>query len=227
MAKKIIILLFLISFSVITYAQLKNAPKINVGIARRPELFELENDFFRPRYTKGYQFYGLSYMKPTALALELSQRLNHERWLVQFSNYFSYNYLVTPVDSFNRPKKDLKSFKYDCFIDVNYEIRFRKFKHSFIYVGVGIGRMNISKKFDYNYPTGELDNNGNIVFTPRSTSLSFWAPRISVGFEFRKINAFVTAHYTPDEDLDSNPSLWVEYKLLYSFQLKKRKKKIN
>ena len=226
MIKKSITLLFFVSLSFISHAQFKNAPKISLGIARRPELFELTNYYVRGGPDKGYQFKGISYLNNPSVVLELGQRLNHERWLVQFSNYFSYNYLVTPVDSLNRSKEDLKSFKYDCFIDVNYEIRFRKFKHSFIYIGAGIGIMNISKKIDYNYPTGELDNNGKKIFIPRSTNLSFLAPRISIGFAFKNISAFVTAHGTPDEDLNSNPSLWVEYKLLYSFQLKKRKSKL-
>ncbi len=222
MVKKLTIsnLFVLLSFS--SYSQLKNSPRINVGIASRPELFELSNYYVRRTFSKGY-YSNIGRMTNPNLVVELSQKLNHERWLVKFSNYFSYNYLATTLDSFNLPKEDLKRFKFDFFLDANYELRFRKFKHSFIYIGAGIGRMNISKKFDYNYPTDKLDNNGNIVFIPLTTSLSFWAPRISVGFAFKNISAFVTAHGTPDGDYNSNPSLWVEYKLLYSFQFKKKK----
>lgn len=225
MTKLLTTLVFFIFFSFASYSQFTNAPKISVGIGWRPELFELSNYSTRSIPAKGYMS-NIGRMDNPNLVVELSQRLNLERWLIQFSNYFSYNYLATPVDSFNMLKEDIKSFKYDCFLDVIYEIRFRKFKHFFIYVGAGYGRMNISKKFNYNYPTGELDNNGNRVFLPSSSSLSFWAPRISVGFAFKNISAFVTAHGTPDGDFNSNPSLWVEYKLLYSFQLKKRKSKL-
>jgi hypothetical protein len=226
MTKLLTTLVFFIFFSFASYSQFTNAQKISVGIGWRPELFELSNYSTRTIPAKGY-ISNIGRMDNPNLVVELSQKLNHERWLIQLSNYFSYNFLATPIDSLNMLEKDLKSFKYDFFIDVNYEIRFRKFKHSFIYVGAGIGRMNISKKFNYNYPTGELDNNGNRVFIPRTTSLSFWAPRISVGFAFKNISSFVTAHGTPDGNFDSHPSLWVEYKILYSFQLKKKKRKVN
>lgn len=225
MIKKTIIPIFLISFSIVASAQLKNAPKISVGVAWRPELFELSNYYIRRTVDKGY-YSNIGRMSNPNLAVELSQKLNHERWLFRFSNYFSYNYLATTLDSFNLPKENLKSFKYDLFLDVNYELRFRKFKHSFIYIGAGIGRMNISRKFDHDYPTGGLDNNGNRIFIRSSTNLAFWAPRIAVGFAFKNFSAFVTAHGTPDGDFNSNPSLWIEYKLLYSFQLKKRKSKL-
>jgi hypothetical protein len=226
MTKKTIILLFLVSFSAITYAQLKNTPKINIGIARRPELFELSNYPVRGGRDKGYQS-NIGRMSNPNLVVELNQRLNHEKWILQFSNYFSYNYLATLYDSGNRIHADISAFKFDVFVDAIYEIRFRKFKNSFIRIGAGVGRMNISKKFDYNYPTGKFDANGNRIYEKRSTSLSFWAPRRLIGFEYRKIGTFVTAHYTPDGDFNPKPSLWVEYKLVYSFQLKKRKKQIN
>jgi hypothetical protein len=223
--KKLIISPFFVLILITSYSQFKNAPKINTGIACRPELFELTNYIVRGGPEKGYQFKGISFMNKPNLVLELSQKLNHERWIVKLSNYFSRNYLVTTVDSFNKPVKDLYSFKYDLFFDINYELRLRKHKYSFFYLGAGIGRMNISKKFDYNFPTGERDINGNRIFEKRATSLAFWAPRLSVGFAYKNFNVFVIAHGTPDEDLNSNPSLWVEYKLLYSFQLKKRKSK--
>jgi hypothetical protein len=226
MIKKTIVLFFLISFSVITNAQLKNAPKINVGIARRPELFELSNYPSRGRRDKGYQS-NIGRMSNPNLVVELNQRLNNERWMLQFSNYFSHNYLATRYDSGNRIHTDIYAFKLDVFIDAIYEVRFRKFKNSFILIGGGVGRMNISKKFDYNYPTGGYDSSYNRFYQKKSTSLSFWAPRLMAGFRYRNISAFVTAHYTPDGDFNPKPSLWVEYKLLYSFQLKKRKKKIS
>ena len=162
-------------------------------------------------------------MNKPELVLEINQRLNHERWLLQLSNYFSYNYLATLYDSLNINSKTISAFKYDIFFDALYEIRLKKFKRSFIYIGAGVGRMNISKKFDYNYPTGVRDNNSNQIFEKRSTSLSFFAPRLSVGFSFKNISSFLVAHGTPDNDFKSNPSLWLEYKVLYSFKLKNKK----
>ncbi len=222
MLKQVIIILFFSAIALLTNAQLKTLPGVNFGIAYRPELFELTNYYTRGGPNKGYHFAGLSYLNKPLLVFEINQRLNNERWSFQLSNYFSYNYLVTILDSLNRPVEDLNSFKYDVFVDVSYRAGFRKFKHSFIHISAGFGRMNMSKKFDYDFPTGERDTNGNRIFERRSTSLPFWAPRLSIGFSYRNLMAFVTAHGTPDEDLNPNPSLWVEYRVLYNIQLKKR-----
>lgn len=119
MTNKIIILLFFISFSGINYAQLKNAPKINVGIARRPELFELSNYPVRGGRDKGYQS-NIGRMSNPNLVVELNQRLNNERWILQFSNYFSRNYLATRSDSGNRIHTDIYAFKFDVFVDAIY-----------------------------------------------------------------------------------------------------------
>lgn len=222
MIKNLILSALFLLFSFISYAQFKNNPKISVGIAWRPELFELSNYSTRTIPAKGYMS-DIGRMDNPNLVVEFSQRLNHERWILQFSNYFSHNYLATVSDFGNRIHNDISAFKYDVFIDAKYEIRFRKFKNSFIYVGAGVGRMNVSKKFDYNYPTGERDINGNWIYQKRSTSLSFWAPRLFAGFTYRKLGGFVTAHYTPDIEFNPKPSLWIEYKATYSFSLGKNK----
>jgi len=223
MIKLFATILFFYFFSIESYAQFKNTPRLNVGVSRRPELFELCDYDIRSRLSKGYQS-NIGRMSNPNLVVELNQRLNHERWILQYSNYFSYNYLATLYDSGNHIRTNISAFKLDVFVDAIYEVRFKKFKNSFIRIGAGVGRMNISKKFDYNYPTGVYDSNSNWIYQKRSTSLSFWAPRLFAGFSYWNISAFVTAHYTPDGDFNPKPSLWIEYKLLYSFQFKKRNK---
>ena len=222
MLKNLITSALLILSPFFSEGQFKNAPKINAGIARRPELFELTNYYVRGGAGKGYQS-NIGRMNKPSLAFEISQRLNNERWILELSNYLSSNYLATVYDSMNYYHKDISAFKYDIFFDGLYEVRFRKFKKTFIYIGAGVGRMNISKKFDYNYPTGKFDSSGNWLYEKKSTSLSFWAPRILFGVAYKNLSAFVIAHSTPDGDFNRKLSLWVEYKLLYSFNLKKKK----
>ena len=222
MLKNLNIVIAFIIFPFLSYCQFKNPPKINAGLAYRPgaiELSALSGPGFPPR---GYVFKGYNYNNNPYLVAELSQKLNHQRWAVQLSNYLTYRYFVTTVDTLNNPVKDLSSFKYDCFVDVLYELRLPKNNQSFFYIGAGIGFMNIGKKFMYQVIRGN-DINGKEIYGQLNSNLAFLAPRISFGYAKKNVSAWLIAHGTPDSDLESNPTIWAECKLLYSFQLKKKK----
>ena len=199
MLKQVIIILFFCN-RIADKCAVKNTSSVNFGIAYRPELFELTNYYTGADPAKGYHFAGLSYLNKPLLVFELNQRLNNERWSFQLSNYFSYNYLVTTLDSLNRPVEDLNSFKYDVFVDVSYRAGFRKFKHSFIHIG-RIRKDEHGKKFDYDFPTGEIDTNGNRIFERRSTSFTLCPKRLSIGFSYRNLMVFVTATVHPMKTL--------------------------
>jgi hypothetical protein len=209
----------------ISHAQLKKYPTLNIGIAKRPELFELSNYDVRSYRNKGYYFNGFRNLNSPCIVIELNQQLNNKKWALQFSNYFSYNYLYTTIDSNNIEIENINSFKHDYFFDVSYKINLNQLKNYYLLISAGYGRMNIGKKFNYNYPTGNFDANGRQIFRQQTTNLSFTAPRLSVGFMRKKLGLFVTAHGTPDNDLEGNPSLWVEYKILYNIFLKNKASK--
>ena len=223
MLKNLILVAHLILLPFFSEAQFKNASKINIGLAYRPVAIELSNlsgPGFPPR---GYIFKGYNRNNNPYLVAEINQKLNHQRWAIQFSNYLTYRYFVTTVDTLNNPVKDLNSLKYDCFLDVLYELRLPKNKQSFFYVGAGIGFMNIGKKISFQSTGYQMDANGNKVYHTFSTNLNILAPRISFGYARKNISAWLIAHGTPDNDLEGNPTIWAECKLLYSFNLKKKK----
>jgi len=223
MLKPVFISICTIVFSFACHAQFKNPPKVNVGLAYRPgaiELSVLSGPGFPP---KGYIFKGFNYKNNPYLVVELNQKFNHERWAFQFSNYLTHRYLVTTVDSLNRPIKDLSSLSYDVFLDLQYEFRFFKNTNSFFYIGAGVGYMNNARKFTRQTATGNFDSSGKETYRQARANLSFLAPRISFGYTRKKLSAWLIAHGTPDNDLQSNPTIWAEIKLLYSLQLRKKK----
>lgn len=221
MIKNLIFASLLMLLPFFSYSQFKNPPKINVGIAYRPGAIELSN--FSSYYTKqhGYIFKGYNYKNNPYLVAEINQKLNRQRWSIQLSNYLTYRYFVTTVDTLNNPIKNFSSLKYDVFFDLLYELRFLKNKQSFFYLGAGIGYMNIGKKFSFQ-SSYQTDVNGNKLYHTSSTNLSILAPRISIGYANKKLSAWLIAHGTPDNNLESNPTIWAECKLLYSFQIKKK-----
>jgi hypothetical protein len=223
--KYLFITLIFFTASEHTYAQLKKYPTLNIGVAKRPELFELANYQVRGFKNRGFVFKGFSIMNNPCFALDLNQELNNKKWSLQLSNYFSYNYLYSPIDSNNNTIKDVSSFKYDCFIDIVYKIKLKNYNNIAFFIAAGIGRLNMSKKFSYNYPTGKFDNNGKQIFERRSNNLSLTAPRLYLGIARKKIGFFISAMGTPDEDLNPYPSLWVEYKILYNIFLKNKASK--
>lgn len=221
--KQIFITALICMFTFVSFAQFKNPTKINIGLAYRPvaiELSDLSGPGFRP---KGYIFKGYNYNNNPYLVAELNQKLNHQRWAIQLSNYLTYRYFVTTVDTLNNPIKDLNSLKYDVFFDVLYELRFLKNQQSFFYMGAGIGFMNIGKKFSFQSTSYQTDGSGNNIYHTLNTNLNIIAPRISIGYARKNFTAWIVAHGTPDKDLEGNPTIWTECKLLYSLQLKKKK----
>lgn len=92
--------------------------------------------------------------------------------------------------------------------------------------GLGTGYMNLNTGYVADFIYGDSNNP---VIIRRKSGFNFFAPRLLMGAAYKKLNAFVIVHGTPDNHYDPNPTLWIEFKASYKFlsiqpKIKKGKK---
>ena len=202
------------------YAQNKLAfnPSVEIGVAIRNAAFELID------YTNGrspdltYDYNGIAHFRNTSVAIAFKQYVHKNKISVQLASYFRYNHLYYGKNAqglSNSNQKEYKRLKYDLFLDGLYHFKKRRENAAAIILGLGIGKMNNGTKFKDSVLTGSK-------YELRTTSFQFFAPRLLLGIEKRKISFFVIAHGTPDTDYQPNPTIWLEFKGSYSFPLKKK-----
>jgi hypothetical protein len=224
MGIKIIYFMFIFllfnNVSVDAQEKLKFNPSIEIGIAHRNAAFELTNYYYRYSPNFSYEYDGIAHFRNTSLAIGLQQYVYKKKLSVQLASYFRYNHLYYGKNAqgmSNSNQKEYKRLKYDIFTDVLYHFKKRKEKSVGVILGAGIGNMNYGTKFKDSLWTGSKNE-------LRTRSFTFIAPRLLLGFEKSKFSFFTIAHGTPDIDYRSNPTIWLEFKLAYSFKIKKDKK---
>ncbi|MBL0145823.1 MAG: hypothetical protein IPP48_08735 [Chitinophagaceae bacterium] len=222
---KIILLLFLFPLTLDLHSQSKNKIGVELGLSYRQALIELKNYPYRTtgRYYNqmGYIFEGITPLSRVFMPTICINYLFNNKNRLQVSNYFYKNYLATLLDSNNKVKERIKAFKYDGFIDFVHGLKNRKGKNINFEFGAGLGVMNISKSFSYTDYEGKVENGLfiRVARTMNQKPIIFFAPRVIIGVEYKKMRGQIITYITPDEDLDNKISLWFEGKLSYSFFL--------
>jgi hypothetical protein len=221
MKRKYIVLLIVCFLYSNSYSQHKLIfnPSVEIGIAHRNAAFELSDYYnrFSPDFT--YDYDGIAHFRNTSLAIGFEQYVYKKKLSIQLASYFRYNHLYYGKNAqgiSNSNQKEYKRLKYDIFVDALYHFKKRKKKSIGIILGVGIGKMNYGTKFKDSLWTG----NKNEL---KTRAFIFIAPRLLLGFEKNNFSFFTITHGTPDIDYRSNPTIWLEFKLAYSFRIKKDK----
>ncbi|NOT91441.1 hypothetical protein [Ferruginibacter sp.] len=220
--RKILILFLLCWVNSAMHAQNKLIfnPSLEIGIAVRNAAFELTNYTNRRSPDFTYDYDGIAHFRNKSLAIALKQYVHKNKISVQLATYFRYNHLYYGKNAqglSNSNQKEYKRLKYDLFLDGLYHFKKRKENATGIILGLGVGEMNNGTKFKDSLWTGNK-------YELKTRSFQFFAPRLLLGLEKRKISLFVIAHGTPDIDYRPNPTIWLEFKGSYSFQLKKKSK---
>ena len=199
--------------------KLKIDPKLEVGFAYRVAAFELSD--YPSRSTPNFTYYynGISHFRNSNLAIAIQQYVFKEKVSLRLSSYFRYNHLFfgKNAQGISGPnEKEYKRLKYDVFIDGLYHFKKRKANSFGLILGAGIGEMNLGTNFKDSIWTGSKNE---LI----KRNFSFIAPRLLVGISKNSLSVFAIAHGTPDTDYRSNPTIWLEFKIAYSFSpFKKR-----
>jgi hypothetical protein len=209
-------------FSAYSQSKIKLNPSIEIGIAQRSNPFELSPDTRYQGYSRiTYQYDRNKHFRNFSISLAIQQFVLKKRISVQIASYLRYNHLYYGKNAqgvSSTKEKEYKRLKYDLFIDGIYHFKKRKTSSIGIELGLGIGYMNLGTRFKDSL----LDYNNQ--YRETVGGFDFLAPRLIVGLNKNKFSFFAIAHGTPDSDYRSNPSVWLEFKLAYSFSLFKKKK---
>lgn len=202
-------------------AQLKFEPSFAIGIGFRGGIIPLKD---KPIILIPFDFNYRFGDRARCVILDVKQKVLKGKYILQLSNYFSYNELrqvrIAPGSSIF---KSDKRFKRDYFLDILKPIKLKK-KWPKLIVGTGYGLVNCGTRFDNYFNTGGIDPAGNIIYIKETGSFRFWAPRVTVGLQESRINALVIGTITPDREFDKNASLWLEFKTTYTFKPYQKKK---
>ncbi len=156
--------------------------------------------------------------------------LAKKNWLFSFSTSTRYNYLHRTQNhntyyngQYNVTTKTRNAkfnFKYDLFFNIEKKIKLNK--QSFILAEAGVGFTNINSKFDVTL-TDSLEHQAMLPVRYHGTLRQF-GPKFSLGYQYKKFKAMITAFVIEDPDLNNLTSLWIGGGLSYEMLLKKRKK---
>lgn len=207
----------------IVSAQVEKMPVIDLGISNRGSAIVLAD---KPIVTNrfGFDWSSLKHFRVTSLAIDIKKNIFNKHCFIELSNYFRYGHFRYERDPLTGISTEIKRFKHDHLLDFLYEFGKHKQNKPVFILGAGYGPMNLGTAFSYNRYI-RRDAAGNPIFIPVKSCFCFYAPRLIVGVRRNKLQGFIIVHGTPDEEFESNPTLWIEGKASYSFHLKSKKSK--
>lgn len=164
--------------------------------------------------------YGLRFEKNWFLSASFFGRYNLLHRL-EGINYFSpYPTVLEPSP---KKVKEKKNLKFDFFLDVEKKIKFKKSKEIYLFALAGIGFTNINSRFDI-ILTDSIESIPLNSHHYYGTLLHF-GPRLSLGYQFKKIKTSLDAYVIEGPDLTNLTSLWLGATISYEMMLRKKKKK--
>lgn len=191
-------------------------PKINIGIAFRGSVHEIEKARYRS-YPYNFHYYPSAQSNCQSLSIDVVQDIFGKNWKVELSNYFRYNYFretqATPASNLVTEKR----FKSDHFFDIFYNPALGKKKDWKLKIGIGYGVTNTNTAFNYPRFTGEYDANGNPIIINSFASFQYDGLRAFVGASYKKMGLTIAVFDSKNNNNEDLFSLWIETKFAYSF----------
>jgi hypothetical protein len=225
-----LILIIALTFSMLVKAQ-KLKPFAAVGLDYRQELIDIEDV---PRGGSLTSTYGELTHAKFWQALSLHGRFGiktKNNWLFSIVGYTRYNpnhYLEDPYSisgptttNFNENTKSKSKIKFDVFLDVEKKIKLSKNEEKYLTILSGLGLMNINSQADLYYkpniPGGTSE--------PKKYVGSYFdfGPKLSLGYQFKKIKGSLDAYFTEDELKTNLTAMWVGVTISYELNLKRKK----
>jgi hypothetical protein len=215
--------LILISFHIILLgiSQKSNKIVISGGVAFRgvPINVVLQGDRL---HIYDFDYDGDEQFESTSFSIDFKKVVLKNKIFLQSSNYFRYNYFREKgfFSTINPPGMNIeKRFKTDHFLDVIYQANIGKKDNWKLKIGLGYGVMNTGTGFTYPKFADTLNPQGNLAYTMTNDSFLFWAPRLSLGISYKKINLMLSVHKSKNQYNTDKFSLWIETKFAYEFSL--------
>jgi len=197
---------------------------INFGLDYRQYPIDIEDVSEGPYHSNGapsdsrlwqvlsiHGAYGFRLEKKWSLSICLYARYNHMHWLQ------GYNY-INPSNE----RKEKKNFKYDVFFDLEKKLQLRKNKEQFLFGKMGIGITNINTRFDISLQDTLLS--GPTALKRYKGTYSHLTPRVSLGYQYKRIKASLDSYIIEGPDLTNLTSLWLGATLSYEIPFKAGKK---
>lgn len=150
-------------------------------------------------------------------------------WSLSLSFYTRYN-LLHRLEGINVDKpypgniRKKRSFKYDCFVDMERKFRLKKNDRSF-FILAGAGITNMNSRFDITL----TDYRDSGPFPPRRYKGTFlhFSPRLSLGYQYQKMRGSFDTYFIEGSTRNNLAALWFGGTISYELQLKKKKKPIH
>lgn len=214
--KKLLVAFIIICFGNDVFAQgkIKFSPELKFGFSARNASIELMSyQYIRNPPISRNKYNQIKLTRNKNLIVELQQSFWKPNLTAQLSGALRYGHVY-----YDSNQVEVKSMKYDLFLDVIYLFKKKKNMNKpdriYLFAGAGFGQMNYNTKFKYKHT--EYDFNNNPIERERTGSFMFLAPRVTIGALYKKLQGSFVVHGTPDDTYEPNPTIWMEFKLTYS-----------
>jgi hypothetical protein len=197
------------------------------GLDYRQYPIDIE-DVPRGGYSSNGYFYGEKFWQTASLHSGFGIVMK-KNWQLSITPYFRYNHLHwLKGKNYSIPESgkrmDKKNVKFDLFLDVEKKFQIKKDKPRFITVCAGIGYVNMNTRYNLTL-RDTLPSGGLADIKHYEGTLLHFGPRLSLGYQYEKIKAFLDAYMIEGPDLTNLTSLWIGGTISYEMPLKKKKKK--
>jgi hypothetical protein len=149
----------------------------------------------------------------------------NNNWYIGSTFYLRYNHLhwlqgknLTNPSVGNRKEK--KNFKYDWFVDIEKRVQLKKNTENYFIALVGLGFTNLNSRF--NVFLQDTLQNGTTSGRLYSGTYKNFGPRISIGYQNKKINTSIDSYIIEGPDLNNLIALWIGLSVRYEVIIKPR-----
>jgi hypothetical protein len=203
------------------------------GIDYRTYPIDIEDAQQGPLPTSTYgELTGSAFWKVLSVHGKLGVKTK-DNWLFSLSLYSRYNhnhflddpYIPNSPNSYyyNEDTRAKNKIKFDVFVETEKKIRIKRNHEQYFTMLLGVGYTNLNSNTDITYLKNNVSG-GTAQPTIYKGSFQQFCPKLSIGYQYKKIKGSIDSYFIEDPLLTNYTSIWLGATISYELVLKKRSK---
>ena len=209
-------IIILLIQSIPAYVQKKEL-LLDIGLDYRQHPIDIEN-VSRGGYSSNGGFYGSKFWQTPSALINIGYPLN-QHLIFSASGYIRYNHFHWPDEldyTLDVSRwEEIKNWKYDFFIQAEKRFLFRK-KSTNLFANLGLGVVNMNTRYNFSIRATNSQGQDSLHFNGTLTRI---APRVSVGYQYRKLRVSTDCYVIEGPQLINLASLWIGWTMSYELKL--------
>jgi hypothetical protein len=196
---------------------------ISAGINYRQYPIDIEDVPLGGYHSNG-EFYSSKFWKTASLQAGVGKEFK-KNWQLSLTLHGRYNHfylLELPREGLmdTQHLKQRKNFKYDLFLEAEKGFHLKKKKQRYFLVSAGLGLINMNTRYNMTIPG--IHPSGTPYELHFEGTLFRVSPKISLGYQYKRIKAELDVIVIEGPDLTGLVSLWFGATARYEFPVRKK-----